>query len=202
VQDQVAKLLQRLPQIITLIQDEFIPWLFSALGVELEEVDLDAMRSVIAENWQDVGGILGFIINKVSYSGQFLLSWFAYLMLVPVVFFYLLRDWDSLVGKIRALIPKRYEPNIVKLCRDCDLVLAEFLRGQLLVMSGLGIIYTVGLWIVGLEFALMIGMLAGLLSFIPYLGGIVGIGVASVAVFLQYHDFIHLIYVAIVFGHN
>jgi predicted PurR-regulated permease PerM len=79
-------------------------------------------------------------------------------------------------------------------------VLSEFLRGQLTVMLALGVIYTVGLWIIGLEFALLIGMLAGLVSFVPYLGAILGIGVAGAVAVFQFHDFLHVAWVALVFG--
>jgi len=133
-------------------------------------------------------------------DGQSLIVWFAYLTLIPVVTFYLLRDWDILVGKVNDLIPRPYEKLVSKLAKQCDEVLAEFLRGQLLVMLAQAVLYSVGLWIVGLEFSLLIGMLAGLVSFVPYLGFIVGIGVAGIAGFMQFHDIIHLVYILIVFG--
>ena len=97
-------------------------------------------------------------------------------------------------------MPRPYERLVIKLAKQCDEVLAEFLRGQLLVMLALAVLYSVGLWIVGLEFFLLIGMLAGLVSFVPYLGFIVGIGVAGIAGFMQFHDIIHLVYILIVFG--
>jgi len=149
---------------------------------------------------RDIGSIMGHLLVKLTQSGQSLIIWFAYLTLIPVVTFYLLRDWDILVGKVHDLIPRPYEKLASKLARQCDEVLAEFMRGQFLVMLAQAILYTIGLWIVGLEFFLLIGMLAGLVSFVPYLGFIVGIGVASVAGFMQFHDIIHLIYILIVFG--
>jgi len=140
------------------------------------------------------------VLGKVGYSGQWLLSWAAWLLLVPVVTFYLLRDWDRLVHSIRELIPRQYEPTVVSLARECDSVLAEFLRGQLLVMFSLGTIYSIGLWFTGLEYSLLVGMSAGLVSFVPYLGGIVGISVAGILAYMQFHDLLHLVYVALVFG--
>jgi predicted PurR-regulated permease PerM len=97
-------------------------------------------------------------------------------------------------------LPRKQAPLIKKLATECDDVLSEFLRGQLLVMFSLGIIYTIGLWIAGLEFALLIGMLAGLVSFVPYLGFVVGIIVAGIAALVQFNDVIHIIYILIVFG--
>jgi len=200
LQEQLVTLLDRLPRLLSWIQEIFLPWLSSALGVNTDNVNLDVLRQTLTANWRDLGGILGLLLGKVSHSGQWFLTWLAYLILVPVVTFYLLRDWDILVKNIHGLVPKQYTATFVKLCGECDSVLAEFLRGQLLVMLALGIIYSLGLWIIGLEFALLIGMLAGLVSFVPYLGGIAGITVAGLVGFMQYHDIIYLVYIALVFG--
>lgn len=200
LQDQLTTLLDRMPKLITWIQNVFLPWIFSITGANADTLNLDAIRHTLAGNWQGVGNVLGFILGKIGNSGQFLLAWAAYLILVPVVTFYLLRDWDILMERLRALIPKKYEPRVVGILKECDSVLAEFLRGQLLVMLSLGIIYSCGLWIAGLEFALLVGMLAGLVSFVPYLGAIVGISVAGILGYMQFHDIIHLVYIGIAFG--
>ena len=200
LQDQIYALRDRLPQLISWLQNKILPWISATLGMDPGSIDLDAVRRTITENWQDMGSLLGIVLGKIGHSGQYLLSWLVYLLLVPVVTFYLLRDWDALVTNIRGLLPKRYETAVVQLAGECDAVLAEFLRGQLLVMFALGLIYSIGLWIVGLEFALLVGLLAGMVSFIPYLGGIVGIGTAGILGYLQYHDVIHLVYIALVFG--
>ena len=142
----------------------------------------------------------GLLVTHVGRSGQLLVGWLTYLLLIPVVTFYLLRDWDHLVAAVRDLLPKRLEPTVVKLAREIDAVLAEFLRGQLTVMLALAVIYTTGLWLVGLELAFFIGMLAGFVSFVPYLGVIVGLVVASFAAFLQFQDVVHIAGVAAVFG--
>jgi len=200
LQDQISALRDRVPQLINWLQNRALPWISATLGMDPGSIDLTAVRRTITENWQDMGSLLGTVIGKIGHSGQYLLSWILYLGLVPVVTFYLLRDWDALVSNTRALLPKRYEPAIVQLVGECDVVLAEFLRGQLLVMLSLGLIYSIGMWIVGLEFALLVGMLAGTVSFIPYLGAIVGISTAGVLGYLQFHDAIHLVYLALVFG--
>ena len=200
LQDQLLTLLDRLPRLITWIQDVFLPWIFSITGSSADSLNLDAIRQTLAGNWQGVGNVLGFILGKIGNSGQFLLAWLAYLILVPVVTFYLLRDWDILVEKIRCLIPRKYEPRVSGILKECNIVLAEFLRGQLLVMLALGTIYSCGLWVAGLEFALLVGMLAGLVSFVPYLGAIVGISVAGILGYMQFHDVIHLVYIGIAFG--
>ena len=197
---QITGLVTRLPQFISWTQENILPRLSTLLGLEPGALDLGVIKEAFTNNMKDISGIMGRMLVKLTQSGQLVLVWFAYLTLIPVVTFYLLRDWDILVGKVHDLIPRPYEKLASKLARQCDEVLAEFMRGQFLVMLAQAILYTIGLWIVGLEFFLLIGMLAGLVSFVPYLGFIVGIGVASVAGFMQFHDIIHLIYILIVFG--
>ena len=200
LQEQLTSLLSRVPLIVPWLQEVTIPWLSATFNINIENVDLDALKQTLAGNWQDIGNLLGLLLGKVTHSGQLIFAWLAYLVLVPVVTFYLLRDWDILVENVQELIPRNYEPIISKLTKECDGVLAEFLRGQLLLMIALGVMYSIGLWITGLEFALLVGMMAGLVSFVPYLGAIVGIAVAGVLAFMQFYDLVHLVYVAIVFG--
>ncbi len=200
LQQQLVGLVERLPQMLEWAQQKLLPRAESLLGIQFEAVQLDSVREALQEHWRDLGGALGAVLGKVGRSGQALLGWFVFLLLVPVVTFYLLRDWDALLGQLHGLIPRPLEPVTVDLARQCDAVLGEFLRGQLLVMLALGLIYSIGLWIAGVEFSLLIGMLAGALSFVPYLGSIIGIVIAGIVSFLQYHDVMHLVYVALVFG--
>jgi predicted PurR-regulated permease PerM len=122
------------------------------------------------------------------------------LVLIPVVTFYLLRDWDKLLEGIRTLIPRRIEPVISGLSSEIEEVLGAFIRGQLMVMFALGAIYAVGLWLVGLDLAFIIGMSAGLLSIVPYLGTAVGIVAGLAAAAFQFQDLFHIVLVLIVFG--
>jgi predicted PurR-regulated permease PerM len=200
LQEQLSSLLSRLPLIVPWMQNTALPWLSNTLNIKTGSIDLEILKQTLAGNWQDLGNILGLVLGKVTHSGQLIFAWMAYLVLVPVVSFYLLRDWDVLIANVRELLPRKYEPIIGKLTHECDNVLAEFLRGQLMLMLALGLMYSIGLCLVGLEFALLVGMMAGLVSFVPYLGAIVGIAVAGVLAFMQFHDLIHLVYVGIVFG--
>ena len=200
LQAQLISFMDRLPRILEWIQGVAIPWFSSTLGIELERLEPAALRNAVAAHWKDVGSVVGFILGKVGQSGQVVLAWIVYVLLVPVVTFYLLRDWDDLVARVLSLIPRRYEGTVRRLARECDSVLGSFMRGQLLVMLALGTIYSIGLWIAGVEFALLIGMGAGIVSFVPYLGPIVGVTMAGIVAFMQYHDWLHVFYVAIVFG--
>ncbi len=200
LEQQLGNLIRRIPTLIAWLEESMAPRLASMFALDESQLGLDQLRHSLTQNWRDIGGIISKLIVRVSQSGQALMTIGAYIVLIPVVTFYLLRDWDILVARVRELIPLAYEPASSKIAKECDKVLGEFLHGQLLVMLGQGIIYTIGLWIIGLDFALLIGMLAGLVSFVPYLGFIVGIAIASVAAFMQFHDVIHLIYVFTVFG--
>jgi predicted PurR-regulated permease PerM len=127
-------------------------------------------------------------------------GWLAGMVLIPVVVFYMLRDWDKFIAGINELLPRHVEPTVSKLARESDRVLGAFLRGQLIVMLCLGILYSVGLRLAGLEWSLTIGMLAGVVSFVPYLGVIFGVVTASIAVLIQSQDVVQLIWVLLVFG--
>ena len=128
-----------------------------------------------------------------------LAAWVANLILVPVVTFYLLRDWDVMMAKVNRLLPRNIEPKVSLWASECDEVLGAFMKGQLLVMFALGVIYAIGLWLVGLDLALLVGMIAGLASIVPYMGFIIGIVVAGVAAFIQFQDPVVLAYVGAVF---
>jgi predicted PurR-regulated permease PerM len=200
VQQQTVSLVNAIPQALDWAQQRLLPKLAELLGRDVVALDIDAIRQALAGHWQQVGSLAGHVIASLSRSGQVLLGWLTYLLLIPVVSFYLLRDWDHLVRAVHDLLPQRVAPTVVRLAREIDAVLAEFLRGQLTVMLALALIYSVGLWLVGLDLAFAIGMLAGLVSFVPYLGLIVGAIAAVVAAFLQFQDVAHLLGVLAVFG--
>jgi predicted PurR-regulated permease PerM len=119
---------------------------------------------------------------------------------VPVLTFYFLRDWDVMVAQIRDLLPRPYLPTVSRLARESDEVLGGFLRGQFSVMLSLGSIYAIGLWAIGIDLGLLIGFVAGLVSFVPYLGAFVGVTSAVIATLVQHGDATHLLLVMGVFA--
>jgi predicted PurR-regulated permease PerM len=123
-----------------------------------------------------------------------------YVVVVPVVAFYLLLDWDRMVARIDELLPRDHAPTIRRLAGEIDRTLASFVRGQGTVCLILGTFYAVALMVLGLQFGLVVGLLAGLLTFIPYVGAIVG-GVLSIglALFQFWGDWWWIIAVALVF---
>ncbi len=200
VQQQLGQFVGKLPVYIDRIQSQFLPWLAQSLGLPAFELNLAGLKQAIRDNWSSAGGMAANLLATVSKSGMAMLAWLANIVLIPVLTFYLLRDWDVLVAHVHDLLPRSVEPVVRRLALESDAVLGAFLRGQLLVMIALGAIYSIGLWLVGLDFSLLIGLLAGLVSFVPYLGFLVGIVVAGVAALLQFQDAFYLLPVLLVFG--
>lgn len=196
---QIVVLAEKLPLYIDRAQNYFVPLLKERLGLDIGLFDLGMLKTSLSDYWKTAGGIAAKILTSISRSGLILAGWIANFLLMLVVTFYLLRDWDSLVAKVHALIPRHNEKTIVVIAKESDEVLGAFFRGQMLVMLVLSVVYTVGLMIVGIDTALLIGMLSGMVSFVPYLGFIVGIVVASIAALMQFQEIMPLVYVAIVF---
>ena len=200
IERQISNFLTQLPSWIAWFQTRAAPWLEAHLGISTDVLDTQRLIGVLQENWKEAGGFATTVIAKVSKSGLTIVGWALNIVMIPVVAFYLLRDWDIMVERIHALVPRSIEPVVVRLARESDEVLGAFLRGQLSVMIALGILYGVGLWAVGLSVGPLIGMIAGLISFVPYLGAITGVVMAVVAAIVQYQDWAHVALVLVVFA--
>ncbi|MGH8482691.1 MAG: AI-2E family transporter [Nevskiaceae bacterium] len=197
--DQVREFIAHIPDYLAWIQNKGLPAIGVILPPEMQ-LDPDNLKRVIADNLPQAGGIARELFGTLSRGGGAFLLFMANLVLVPVVTFYLLRDWDHLIAWIDGALPARYRDTVRTLARESDFVLSGFLRGQLLVMLSLGALYSIGLWIVGVKLALLIGIGAGLVSFVPYLGFIAGLLAASVAVLAQMDGLSPLLAVLVVFG--
>lgn len=198
--NEIVKLIQYAPELLVRIQNEYLPLISDFIGYELKSLDIETIRNSLRNNWQEVGNLASAIMFNITSSGQALFTILAYLLLIPVVTFYRLRDWDELLEKMKILIPVKFKKTIISLFNECDNVLSEFLRGQLLVMLSLSLIYSSGLWLAGIEYSLLTGFFSGFVSFVPYLGAITGIVIAGTIAFFQHQDLLHLLFVALVFG--
>ena len=197
---QMILLVKTVPQYVQWTGENVLPWLETNFGLDREVFELDSFVVWLQTHWLQAGGFAANVAGGITRSGTLIAVWLANLLLIPVVTFYLMRDWDKFIATIDHLLPREIEPDIAHIAKDSDEMLGAFLRGQVTVMIALGAIYSIGLWLIGLKFALLIGMLAGLLSFVPYMGFAVGIIVASIAMMLQTHDPMQLLWVALVFG--
>jgi predicted PurR-regulated permease PerM len=198
--EQVRQLMLRMPEIIDWIATIAIPWLQAQLGLDVMALDSESLVETAREYWREAGTALLGVLGTVTRGGQAAMNWVMNLVLIPVVTFYLLRDWDKLVEGIRKLLPRSVEPTVSQVSGDIDEVLGAFIRGQFMVMVALGVIYALGLWAVGLDLAIIIGMGAGLLSIVPYLGAFLGVIAAVIAALFQFGDLLHVVLVLVVFG--
>lgn len=197
---QISTLVEKLPLYIDWVRQRLMPFLVEHLGVDPEMFGTDQIVAMLKSHWQQAGGLAATIIASVSKSGLAIIGWIMNLLLIPVVSFYFLRDWDLMIERVRELLPRTIEARVANIATQSDEVLSAFFRGQIAVMLALGLIYSFGLWLAGLKLAFLIGMSAGLLSFVPYLGSILGVGGALIAALVEHRDLIHVVYVLAVFG--
>ena len=183
IRTQVGALLDALPEIVRQVEQVWLPNIAGMLDLDLGD---DVGLGAFVARYGDMAGTWGTkVLVSVSQSGGAVAAAVLSLFLVPILTFYLLRDWDSILAHLGALIPSEQRDTVVGLARETDDMLGAFLRGQLLVMLALAVIYSVGLGLVGLEFAIAIGVVSGLVSFVPYLGFVFGILLASITVVLE-----------------
>lgn len=197
VAQQVMQMSHKWPQAVEWVQHNLLPRFTAWTGMT---VDLETLKAALAQHWAQAGAMTADVVGWLFGSGMSAVAWLANLVVIPVVTFYLLRDWDALIAWVRDLLPRSVEPTVSRLAREADEVLGAFLRGQLSVMLALGTVYTLGLWLAGLEQALLFGMLAGLVSFVPYLGVIVGGLGAGLAMLIQTQELMSLLPVLAVFA--
>ena len=203
IEVQITEFIKNIPGYASKFKSEVWAPLASKLGIDNLNLDGEMIKQGLAKNWDKAQHSLIQVLGLIGYSGAAIVNFVMYLVLVPVITFYFMRDWPRLLLRIQAVIPRSKKQVVTELALESDRVLGGFLRGQLMVMLILGLVYSIGLEIIDLNSSFLIGMSAGLLSFVPYLGFIVGLLVASIVMLVQHsHDpqIIHLIYVAIVFG--
>jgi len=183
---QVGTLLASLPEYQDWLLGTAVPWIEQRTGLELMAwLEPDRLIEWLRSHWQQAGGVATTLFGYLSRSGFAMVAWVANIVLLPILTYYFLRDWDVLVEKVAALVPRDHIDTVSRLARESNDVLAAFLRGQFVVMVALGAIYAVGLQLVGLKLGILIGIIAGLISFIPYLGAATGVVMAVVAALVQ-----------------
>ncbi len=175
--EQATALIAITPQLITQAGE----WL-TANFPTLVEPDSE-LRQQLTELGTGLQARGGELLNTLLSYGVGVLNGLLIVVVVPVVTFYLLLDWDTMVARIDDLLPREHAPTIRRLARESDGTLAAFIRGQALVCLILGTFYAVALAVVGLNFGLVVGAIAGVLTFIPYVGALVG-GVLAIGLAL------------------
>jgi len=198
IRTQVGALLAALPEIVLQFEQVWLPNIAELLDLDIGE---DVGIGAFVERYGDMAGSWGTkVLFSVTQSGGAVAAAVLSLFLVPIITFYLLRDWDMIVAHIAAVIPESQRETIAELARESDEVLGAFLRGQILVMIALATIYSLGLSLVGVQFAIAIGVVAGLVSFVPYLGFFFGIVLAGLTVALEPNPLWNLVGVVATFS--
>ena len=201
LRNQVERAIEWGPRLVGWITGTAIPWIEARAGLPIAAyVDPAELGALLKSHWQQAGGVAANVLGGISRSGMAVLAFVANLLLIPLVTFYFMRDWRGMIDRVGALIPRPLEPTVTRLAKESDEVLGGFLRGQVSVMIALGLIYGVGLSLIGLDLGFLIGMVAGLLSFVPYLGTAIGLLAAVIATLVEHGDLFHLVLVCAVFG--
>jgi predicted PurR-regulated permease PerM len=199
LEKEVSLFMARLPAMIEILRMNLLPKLQQWFGADLQW-DSTALKNLLISHWQSAGGVAEKLLPWLGSSSGAILGIVMNLLLIPVAMFYFLRDGDLMAGKLNNMIPRDWYAKVNEIGSEVDSVLAEFLRGQISVMLLMSAFYSLALWLAGLEFALPIGIVAGMLVFIPYLGMIIGLLLATLAAVMQFTEFTSVIWVWAVFG--
>ncbi|MEX2241385.1 MAG: AI-2E family transporter [Burkholderiales bacterium] len=196
---ELRLLTERLPAFITWLNQRLAPLAEDYLGIAFQ-LDVETVRGLAGELVVENQQLLGRLLGSLKIGGLALVAFLVNLLLVPVVLFYLLRDWHALRARIDRLIPRQVHAKARTILGEVDAVLAEFLRGQLTVILTMSTFYVLALWLAGLEFALPIGLITGLLVFVPYVGALLGFALGTVAALMQFDGLWGLAWVWLAFG--
>ncbi|MDR3087568.1 MAG: AI-2E family transporter [Azoarcus sp.] len=196
---EALTLAQRLPGLIDLFNQQVAPLLAEQFRMEIR-LDASQLQSWIGQFRDSAQDLLPTLLKHIGHSGMAIAGVLANLILAPIVTFYLLQEWPRLIAGLERALPRPWLPRTLRVVSEIDGVLAQFCRGQLSVMLLLAMYYSLGLWLAGLDFALPVGVLTGLLVFIPYVGFLGGLTLAVFAALLQGGGWEPLIGVAVVYG--
>ncbi|MGD8326768.1 MAG: AI-2E family transporter [Sphingomonadales bacterium] len=177
---QISGIAQAFPDYITKIKPLVLD-LVDQAGPERAKELVSQLTGRLAE-------IAGNVAQNVISGGLALFNLISLLLITPVVSFYLLRDWDRMTAQIDSWLPRKYEPVIKDLLQQSDDVLAGFVRGQVLVVIAEAILYAAGWTMLGLEYGLVLGILAGVLAFIPFVGPLFAVGMSLIIAVGQFGD--------------
>lgn len=202
LQSQIGALISAVPGYVEQIRSHYLPWVQNWLA-QFEPEDVDKIRDAAGQSVGEAAGWIGKLLQHIVTGGFALIDILALMIVTPVVAFYMLRDWPVLTAAIDSCLPRRHYEVIHTQLTEIDNTLSGFIRGQALVCLALGTIYTAGLTLVGLHYSAAIGITAGVLSFIPYVGTIFGWTVSLLLACVQFDNWTHIGMVVVVFviGH-
>lgn len=199
LQKEIPALKNQIPVMLEKLNEVVSPKLRD-MGIKVR-LDSTGLKKILTEQLTTSGDMIwDTLLSSAKTGGTALLSWLVNALLVPVVLFYLLLDWHKLVQRIQGAVPRRWLNQTIAMGTEVDELLAQYLRGQLMVMMVLAVYYSSALSLAGFEVALPVGILTGLLVFIPYLGFGLGLVLALLAAILQFSGWYGVLAVAVVYG--
>ena len=192
-------LLEKLPAFLDWINLHAAPWLKQRFDIDMH-FDVQMVKQMARDAFAGNEDLMKRLLGSLGVGGLALVVFIVNLVLVPVVLFFLLRDWNKVLASIESLIPLRARPKALKMAREIDAVLAEYLRGEVLVIFIMSSYYVVALSLARLEFALPIGVIAGLSVIVPYVGITIGVFLATAAALLQFDSLMGVVWVWLAIG--
>ncbi|MBI3285103.1 MAG: AI-2E family transporter [Burkholderiales bacterium] len=199
LQKEIPQLQDQIPRFLDKLNEMLAP-LLRDLGIHIR-LDSAGIKTMLSKQLASSGDVIGkAVLSSVKVGGAAVLGMIANLLLIPIVLFYLLLDWHALLARLEYFIPRRWASKSVAAINEVDDILAQYLRGQIMVMLVLAAYYSVALSIARFDLALPVGIITGLLVFIPYLGYGLGLVLALIGAILQFEGFSGLLAVAIIYG--
>jgi predicted PurR-regulated permease PerM len=198
VQGQIISFAQKAPELFRVLQERVMDAI-ARVSAELSAADVERLKSAAGGVAGDVLKFAGALVARAWSGGLAFLNLLSLIFISPVVAFYILRDWDKIVAKVRGWLPRDHQKTIERLVGEADAMIAGFVRGMALVCLILGAFYGTALTLIGLEFGLVVGLVAGLISFIPFVGAAVGFVVSVGLAVVQFADWVPIALTAGVF---
>jgi len=199
LQSQISGFASRLPGYFDILHSHLDP-LLKRVSEDMSGAEMEKLRGLVSTYAGDVVKWAGRLLSRVWSGGMALVSLASLIVIMPLVAFYMLRDWDKMVERVDELLPRPVVGDVRQVATDIDKTLSGFVRGQATVCLLLGIFYAIGLSLVGLDFGLIVGLGTGLISFIPYFGMTLGLVIGMGIAVAQFSDWVPIALVAGVFA--
>ncbi|MBE6468074.1 MAG: AI-2E family transporter [Alphaproteobacteria bacterium] len=199
IDEQLALFISAVPKYMEALSQKIEP-IIANIQDNFPNFNQEKFREYLRGNMSNGLKLIGSLLRKLISGSYAVFNILSLVLITPIVTFYMLRDWNDFTKKVDSLLPKAYKKEIRTQAKEIDKIISSFIRGQLSVCVLLGTFYGVGLSFVGLDLGLLVGFIAGIISFIPYVGSIVGFITAMAIAFAQFNDWVPIAQVVGVFA--
>lgn len=199
IDEQLALFINAVPKYMEALSQKIEP-IIANIQDNFPNFNQEKLREYLRGNMSNGLKLIGSLLRKLISGSYAVFNILSLVLITPIVTFYMLRDWNDFTKKVDSLLPKAYKKEIRTQAKEIDKIISSFIRGQLSVCVLLGTFYGVGLSFVGLDLGLLVGFIAGIISFIPYVGSIVGFITAMAIAFAQFNDWVPIAQVVGVFA--